>query len=60
MKRSRWGKIRDVEKLYNTAEEAEIADKELTELDNQKEVAEKEDVGEISPTQKEKNRRRKK
>ena len=39
-------KLRDVEKLYNLEEEeAEIADKEIRELNDQKEVAEKEDVG---------------
>ena len=52
-------KLRDVEKLYNLEEEAEIADKEIMELDNQKEVAEREEVKEISLTQEEKKRKRK-
>ena len=44
-------KLRDIEKLYNLEEEAEISDKDIMELDTQKEVAEKEDVEEISSTQ---------
>ena len=53
------GKLRDIEKLYNLEEEAEISDKEIIELATQKEVAEKEDVEEISSTQEEKKRKRK-
>ena len=52
-------KLRDIEKLYNLEEEAEIADEEIMELDTQKEVAEKEDVEEISSTKEEKKRKRK-
>ena len=58
LKRSRW-ELRDIGELYNLEEEDEIEDNEITELDNQKEVAEKEDVEEISPTQEEKKRQRK-
>ena len=52
-------KLRDIEKLYNLEEEAEITDKEIRELNDQKEVAEKEDVGEISSTQEEKEKGKK-
>ena len=49
-------KLRDIGKLYNLEEEAEIAVKEITELDNQKEVAEKEDADEIWSMQEEKEK----
>ena len=42
-------KLRDVEKLYNSEGEMEIAENELTELNNRKEVADKEE--EISKMQ---------
>ena len=42
--------------MCNFEEEVEIAEKEINELNNQKEVAEKEDVAEISLTQEEKDR----
>ena len=50
------GKLRDIGKLYNLEEEAEITDKEIVELDNQKEVAEKEDADEIWSMQEEKEK----
>ena len=52
-------KLRDIGKLYNLEEEAEIADKGITELDNQKEVAGREEVKEISLTQEEKEKEKK-
>ena len=59
LKRSRLVNYVTLKKLYNLEEEAEIADKEKMELGNQKEVAEKEDVEEISSTREEKKRKRK-
>ena len=53
------GKLRDVGKLYNFEEEVEIAEKEIIELNNRKEVAEKEEVAEISLTQEEKEKEKK-
>ena len=47
------GKLRGVEKLYNFEEGVEIAAAEITELNNRNEVADKEEVAEISLTQEE-------
>ena len=47
-----------VEKLYNLEEEAEITENELIELNNPKEVADKEEKGEISKTQELKEKER--
>ena len=58
LNRPQWKNCVILGKLYNL-EEAEIAVKEIVELDTQKEVAEKEDVEEISSTQEEKKRKRK-
>ena len=49
-------KLRDIGKLYNFEEELGIAEKAITELNNQKEVDGKEDVVEISLTQEEKKK----
>ena len=54
------GKLRDIGKLYNFEEEVEIAEKEINELNNQKEVAEEEDVAEIILTGEEKEKGKRK
>ena len=45
-------KLRDVEKLYNLEGGSEITQNELTELNNRKEVANKEEKEEISKRKK--------
>ena len=57
---NRGGQISGRGKLYNfEEEEAEIAENELVELNNRKEVANKEEVEEISITQEEKEKEKK-
>ena len=52
-------KLRDVGKLYNFEEDVEIAEKEITALNNlRKRMGEREDVDEISLTQEEKEKER--
>ena len=51
------GKLRDAEKLYNLEGESEITQSELTDLHNWKEVANKDEKGEISKMQEIKGKR---
>ena len=56
---NRGGQISGRGKLYNFEEEAGIAENELVELNNRKEVADKEEVASISITQEEKEKEKK-